>query len=235
MTLSGKKIETPLLLRGLKGYFHGGRLGQTSENELSPGAMAAIITVVVFVVVISYFLKKAAAKGSATLFNHRQETARTLFMTHTDYSKIAHSPQSGTYNYTYMENDTPKSGTATFTFTELGDRRGYKISGKIVNKNGSSVIREGNVCYNGKNAYWKDEQMTQSGGILAVINCGEFNFEDNTFQGSRVSNRGKEETFIEFAFSDKNAQRPMSEQSTPQVYDLHGRSDGLVEAQVIGV
>ena len=237
MKLSFKKSETPHMLRGLKKtYIY-------NSNNNGGGEVAGWATVVIIIVCVLLILasclnkakkEKAADEELAALFNQRQEIARTTFMTHTDYSKIAHSPQSGTYNYTYsMENDTPKSGKAKFTFTELDDRRGYKISGKIVNENGSSVIKEGNVCYNGKNAYWKN-LMTQNGKPLAVINEGEFNFEDNTFQGRWVSNRGEQGTFSAFSLSDESAQQPLPEQSLPQeVYDLQGRPEDLIEAKVV--
>lgn len=245
------KFETSQMLRGLKGSSGGGGGGGSSGSggrgfvfgggggggtRLSTGAWIGFIFASIAIMVLIQLWKKAAreeadVKGSAALFNDRQDKARNKFMTHTGDSKIAHLPQSGTYNYMYIENDTNKSGTATFTFTELGDRRGYKISGKIVDMDGSSVIKEGNVCYNGKNAYWKDERVKKRGKMLAVINDGEFNFEENTFQGRWMSVHGIEGTFYKFALSDKNAQQPVSEQSIQQAYDLQGKTEDLVEAQ----
>jgi hypothetical protein len=174
-------------------------------------------------------------RGSAR-FDQRQIMVRNKFRTHTDNSKMAHSPQSGTYDHTYMENGEQKSGTATFTFTELEKRSGYKISGKVVNTDGSLfVIKEGNVCGDGKNAYWIDVQVTEFNEIrlggVSVINDGKFNFESNVFFGRRMNSNGTAGTYYSFALSDKNTQQPVSEQSIPQVNDLQGKPEDLFEAQ----
>jgi hypothetical protein len=98
-------------------------------------------------------------------------------------------------------------GVALLSFTDLNDGRGYKISGKYIDKGGEeSRIKQGFVRLDGNGAFWVDEYVSGDDIGMKVLNEGTFDFQLNNFEGRWYSSTGYQGEFKSFDLKADNCE-----------------------------
>lgn len=67
---------------------------------------------------------------------------------------------------------------------------------------GVSQLDEGFATYDGK-AWWKETNITGESGGLQVLNKGQFDFSNSTFEGEWWANTGSHGKFVSFVLQQQ--------------------------------
>ena len=125
----------------------------------------------------------------------------------------SHDPKSGTYEYKYKQNRKTKEGTVVLYFTEDNGR--YKLSGSTLDEDGVANVDEGFATHDGK-AWWKETNVTDDESGLQVLNKGQFDFFNCTFEGEWWANTGRSGTFLSFVLQQEEAEDTSMSSAPPE-------------------
>ena len=120
---------------------------------------------------------------------------------------------SGNFDMSYVDRGKHFQGIVTLQLKNNG-RGGYIVAGTTSDADGSAVILEGLVTYEG-DAYWLDEVESGNDRGLKVLTTGKFDWSTNTFQGTWRASTGQTGRYTSFQCNHVTKTFPSATSAVP--------------------